>query len=436
MSKPNLKHLPLTGLAWAALAIGASAQGKVWVVDLLNLPGADFTDVQPAVDASAHGDVILIRGRAGRTYGAFQVAGKSLTIAGEPDTSGPFLSINYPLVEQVWIRNLSGGQAVLLRGIVANTSDTTSLTVTDCEGDVLIESSLLQRVESPLHQQPPVPPALSVDRSSSVTVVHTSVTGKDGFVGNDSGAGMQLLSSNVFLQEVQVSGGRGRRANLSSPGAPARAGSAGLIVDGGTLFAAGSMLSGGSGGLGLEDALMNCLPSADGGTGLLVGDLFGAPRVVVLDTALRGGSGGSAPGINCAAGAKGADLEARGAGVARIPIEARSFLAPSPTREGESLYLRFQGRPGDSVFLLGGKLAKPQLDPGFDGALHLNPIDGVRRLGPLPASGLLELALPIGELGLGVEAVTVVLQAVFFSPLDARSVTANPSAVLFLDRAF
>jgi len=52
----------------------------VWVVDDNGGPGVDFTDIQPAIDAAADGDVLDVR--AG-TYTHFTLSGKGLRILGE-----------------------------------------------------------------------------------------------------------------------------------------------------------------------------------------------------------------------------------------------------------------------------------------------------------------------------------------------------------------
>jgi hypothetical protein len=63
----------------AALAPALTAQGRVWVVDDGPL-AADFSALQPAVDAAAEGDILLVMPG---NYASFKITGKSLTVTAE-----------------------------------------------------------------------------------------------------------------------------------------------------------------------------------------------------------------------------------------------------------------------------------------------------------------------------------------------------------------
>ena len=91
-----------------ALTIGSasalSAQ-SVWTVD--DSGGADFTDLQAAVDAASSGDVLLV---AAGVYGNVAVLGKGLTILGDGAA---------PSVRQLVARDLPSGEELVL--ILPNT---------------------------------------------------------------------------------------------------------------------------------------------------------------------------------------------------------------------------------------------------------------------------------------------------------------------------
>ena len=59
------------------LASAMSAQGTVWTVDFDG--SGDFDEIQPAVDAAADGDVILV---APGGYAPFRISGKGLRVHG------------------------------------------------------------------------------------------------------------------------------------------------------------------------------------------------------------------------------------------------------------------------------------------------------------------------------------------------------------------
>jgi hypothetical protein len=90
-----------------ALAAPALAQGQLWVVDDGGGAGVDFTDVQPAVDAAAEGDTILIRPG---NYTWVTIDAKSLVLIGEIATGTAY-------VDSLTVRNLAADQAVALRGL-------------------------------------------------------------------------------------------------------------------------------------------------------------------------------------------------------------------------------------------------------------------------------------------------------------------------------
>lgn len=95
-----------------ALACAASLPAqRLWVVDLLNRPGTDFTDLQVAVDAAAPGDVLSLRYvdpvAHNVAYSAPTITGKGITIVGDP--------VRRPEIHAVvTIRNIPAGQSVVL----------------------------------------------------------------------------------------------------------------------------------------------------------------------------------------------------------------------------------------------------------------------------------------------------------------------------------
>ena len=124
----------LLAVATTAFASPAHA-GKLWIVSDRACPLVHFSEIQPAVDAAADGDVILVRGRTSGEYDRVQIDGKSLAIVADPRTgisTGP-----------ITIRNLAANQWVVLQGYEENPdADTRSnaLRVFDCDGSVSVEN--------------------------------------------------------------------------------------------------------------------------------------------------------------------------------------------------------------------------------------------------------------------------------------------------------
>jgi len=439
----------LTSVLCVALAftLPLSAQGKVWVVDALNLAGADFTDIQPAVDAAADGDVILVRGRLGEVYGGAVISGRTLTIAGDIDTSTPFpVQIN-PVTGPIWVQSLLPGQRLTLRGLAIRDANPlapafqSNLTVTSCIGSVYVEEVSMTRGVATALGGAPTPPALLVTNTSDMTVVHGAGFGSRGTQGAIGGQAGLIFSSSVILHHVQLQGGSGSPVSGPQPGiiVQAQPGGEGLRIVGADVLSIGSTIRGGDGGRGVEDAAMNCYPSADGGTGAHVTfSAVNSASLTELDSSVQGGPGGGAPGVNCPAGAPGDDLFLAGTHTV-LPATAPEFITNSPVRETEDLTLLFRSTPGDFAFLSVGLLSSPAFDPvSFDGLLHILPPVIFRFMGTVPASGDFFRQFTINELGLGVEAINVDLQGIFFTPATTglRLTAANPSSVLMLDESF
>ncbi len=428
------------------LAPVSSAQGKVWVVDALNLPGANFLDIQPAVDAASDGDVILIRGRIGESYGGAIIANRSLTIAGQLDNSTPFPTQLPPVVGPIWIQNLGSNQRVTLRGLFIGDAIPSplpfqpNLTLTGCAGKVFVESVSMNRgLSTPTAV--PVAPSLNVANSSRVTIVHSSGTGSRGTAGAIGGQSAVLFNSIADLHYSQFLGGSGSPVSGDGAGVIQHAAPGGeaMLVLGSDVTAVASAFFGGSGGRGIEDAAMNCYPSADGGPGIVVG--FTAIKIGTLteiDSSLFGGMGGGAPGVNCPAGQDGEEIVIAGSHTV-LPADAVEFLTNSPVREGETLQVKVRGTPGAFTFIFVGALVDPVLDPlAFDGLVHISTPILRKFVGKIPGAGELTRQFVINELGIGTDAVNVDMQALTYSasPGGFRLSAANPSSVLLLDGSF
>ena len=117
-----------------------------------------------------------------------------------------------------------------------------------------------------------------------------------------------------------------------------------MRVFSGTLFAAGSTLSGGRGGNGvLQAGGPGCLVPANGGVGL---ELNGLLRR--LDTMIAGGSAGSA--VACGSASDGASMSVlAGGSVMDIPETLRSLEITSPVQGGDVLTISIHGAPGGLV---------------------------------------------------------------------------------------
>lgn len=434
--------VPLVLLLLGALAGDASAQGHVWVVD--GSGGADFTEIQPAVDAAAEGDVIYVRRVTPTPYASFQVVAKTLTLAAEPlPISGPLAGVPTLLEGTIEIRDLAPDQSLVLIGFDVRSpapvggQGQATLEISDCRGGVVIQNSIFTRKPGPggTVSLPPLAPAVRLIRAQAVLFVASLAQGQEAVEIGSSSPGLWVAASRAFLFDSTAEGGKGSSAYFApSSVVPATPGGDGLFLGEAALYSAGSRFIGGDGGRGIVDAAMNCFPSQDGGDGLVL--LGSGSKGTLVDSSMAGGIGGVAPpGTPCAAGTDGKDLDAVKAQIRLFTGRQRRLIVDALVREGHDLLLRFEGVPGEEVLLAQGTL-DTQASTELAAPFLLKTVTS-RRMGTIPASGILERRIPIGDLGAGVEAVPLLLQAVFVAfPTGGGVTPSNPAAVLLLDDSF
>src|SRR5262245_20334465 len=103
-------HANLVTFASAILlATGASAQ-SVFVVASVPGPGVFSTDIQPAVDAAADGDVVLVKAGA---YSGFTINAKGVSVVADAGASVVANGL-------VFVSSLSASQNVLLQRLVVH----------------------------------------------------------------------------------------------------------------------------------------------------------------------------------------------------------------------------------------------------------------------------------------------------------------------------
>ncbi|MFO1077037.1 MAG: hypothetical protein U1E73_04840 [Planctomycetota bacterium] len=115
------------------LATAAAAQAT-WVVDIANGPGANFTQIQPAITAAAPGDRILVRSGSYDTF----VLGKPLSILGigTPLVSGYTAASPIPAVT-----GLPAGTQVSITNLrfPLSSANPIALSIANCQGAVVLD---------------------------------------------------------------------------------------------------------------------------------------------------------------------------------------------------------------------------------------------------------------------------------------------------------
>lgn len=429
-SRSTANHV-LAGLT--ALCIAApSAESGVLTVDSQGTPGT-FPDIQGAVQAATPGDIVLVRGG---NYAGFQIS-KSITVTAD---------MNHVVrVESSAVSNLGPSDQVLISGLrfVLSHSDfitRPSLELRNNQGSVVLQRVL---IEAPDDDFATHSVGLFIEDSDAVTVTQSLVFGSEGsqgfagpgpFLEHDA---IHTEQSNVALYDTFALGGEGAKGNfnllLPDTFLPPTRGGHGVLVRGGTLFAAGCFFGGGRGGDGdISLVHLSCISGKEGGDGLRV-ENQGTART--LDLTLAGGAGGASGGDLCHAGDSGDPLTVVGGQAAPITGTLPELFFESPVRESNPFFLVLEGEPGSAAVVLLSPQTGHSFVAPFGGVLVTGPAPIAIFPGSLPASGQSLITSPVPELGPGVDGVVITFQAVM-APIAGPPRLSSPSWAIALDAAF
>jgi hypothetical protein len=426
------------GIVALALAPAAAAQGQVWVVDAASGPGSDFTAVQPAVDAAAGGDAILVR--AG-SYPAFSIAAKALTLTAE---QGDIVTVEGGIA----IHDLSAGQHVVLRGIDAvGPAGGYALDLRSTSGTLWIEDGSFAGANDAYLA---VNHAASAEDCAAVVLARCTFAGGSGhsvpvLVG-DGGSGLLATRSSVAAYECLFAGGGGGDSGHDSDD-PGGDGGHGVWQRGGFLYLSASACEGADGGFGGEDydgflgCCFSCSSGGAGGSGLLLAPdpaAPGTPAFAVRQSGtFTGGQGGPEDG-RCDpeyAGPAGEPITIESGSVGALGASPTSLVATSPVRELQTTTLRFHGGAGDLAFALVSAVPEFAYLAGFQGVLAAIP-GVVISAGAVPAGGTLLVPVQVPLLAPGLESVQLFAQGAFFRPATAEILLGAPSALWILHQVF
>jgi len=427
-----MNAVTLHALGLGLLALSSQAQGTVWVVDSAAGPGFDFTNIQPAVDAAADGDTVLVRAGA---YSGFTASSRSLSVVADTLPTGSSIAIS----GQIRVQFLAANQEFTLRGCdVSGPGGTYEawLLVDGCTGSVWIENCTFSSDSLTSGTQR----AVLARNSEAITFQGCTMTGSSPFgsffggAPGPGGEGLTVDSSNVSIFNSIVTGGSGSSAmDWSNPSYP---GGTGMVVLNGsgaprTIWLSGCSVSGGSGGFGAF-ILGICLNPEGGGDGLwMTGSAVGT-SLFYLETSFAGGSGGRPDNTYCggSSGPNGRAVRQGGGSVQAVDGIAHRTIIDSPVREGGLIHVDLTGNAGELALLLYSRSHTPIPLLAYSGTLLTGLPVFVLTVGTIPASGSLSLDVPLGDLGPGIEALGFFTQGAFIDPLGSASLGAGSAATL------
>ena len=396
------------GTALVAVAPVLSAQ-QVLAVAPAPGSGVFSTQIQPAVDAAAEGDIVLVKPG---LYSGFDVNAKSLTVIADGSVR---------LSSAIRIMNLTAKQRCLVQGFSAHPAfmqATPALQLNRNDGPVWITGCTLTGGNA--FARTPATDGVSATHCASVTLLRCTVTGGTG--GDNvpfslSGSvGLRAFDSILFLFDTVCAGGVGLTGNR-----PTRGG-AGAKFDGGTVFASGTTMQGGRGGS--SSSSSSLAAGGAGGVGCICNSVM-----TVLGCSFVGGAGGSGQPV----GPQGAPKDGSGM-MAAWSGTARHFECESPVREQQTVTLRAGGLPGEQVGVLyTSQPSAGDLMPSYLGAaaVSIAHVEGLS-LGTIGSGGSASFPVSVPLLPPTTHGTTVYLQAVFFDAPLTYAVLGPPSACVVL----
>ena len=256
--------------ACLAPALAATPQGKIWTV---GASGADFTQIQPAVDAAADGDLILVKPG---SYVQFAINERSLTVFAKQPGS-------VSIAGAVRIMNLAPGHRVTLMNVSASANEEHALRLALNQGAVRIRGGSWTGMNvgaAALRNE-----AVRATQCADVVLSGCTLQGGGGLFASqhEGGAGLFARESTIALYDCTVKGGLGAWGASGSNGKAGSRGGAGARIEGGFLFASNGSFTGGPGGNGGDSSFLN--PAGNGGAGGNGLEVFGAPELGLAEPA-------------------------------------------------------------------------------------------------------------------------------------------------------
>ncbi len=421
---------PFLALLAAALAVPLqpAAGAEVRVVAPSGTP---YATIQAAVDASADGDVVLVR--AG-SYAAFHLVAKSVCVVAEQNAT-------VSIAGAIRVRNCSS--TVVLAGLDGTGGtggvpfERNALAASDNAGALRVQNCFL--FGSPTGPACDLRHGALVQDCPNVAIANSVLRGADAGVPFDQGSrGLLALRSSLAIHDATLLGGRGACVAI---GYTAGDGGDGLRADQSDVFVARSEAHGGDGNN------HTCVDGGNGGNGIEA--LGAAARVDFRQCTLTGGSGAPGnsppacpcPGFLCCVicfleGNPGSPWRASGgAQVTPLGGVARALTGPDVAREGTAVPLNCVGEPGDLVGLWIARAPAFVPSPAQHGVRLVAPAGVPSRLlilGSVPGSGVLQATLQLPDLPAGQQGDVWHLQSLHRAA-DGSSWMGGPLALVVLD---
>lgn len=350
-----------------------------------------YGSIQEAVNKARDGDVVLVRADFGSPHPVV-IADKSLVLISEAAPSA---------VLSILVRDLDAEGSFALRGFRAR------LELRDCAGPILIEDCIL----------------------GTTTITNCAEVGFSRVVASQVGSlspTVSVTDSTLFAYDTELTGTHGSDAYIDDSTCDsgcsqrqAYPGTDALALTSSQAYLFRSTLQGGDGGYGAIysgfcDSCDSFFPDAPGGSGL---ELTADSAVVHLECVFLAGRNASGA--------------VHGTGtLSALGAEACDYTAAAPVGASSPALVTFTGKPGNSVFLTYADRLEPGYLPSRSGYSVVDPASPTVFVGLLPASGVLQAALPLDLLEGRQRAGLLFTQAKLYDPQSDTATLGAPSVLV------
>ncbi len=404
------------------LAPATATAQSAWTVDSVH-PGADFTDIQSAVDAAAPGDLILVKPG---LYSEFTMSGKGVDVVAD----GNPVRVIGPIV----IEDLPGDEAATLRGLKVPYSTSavpfaSALEVSNCVGPVWVED-LRTNFATPPTPFTHVNSGVYVTSCASVLFIRCTLRGGFESLAGVTEEALLVANSTASIYGSDLTGGNaGKDDTIFNYD-----GATGLYAFNSTVSSFDSTIRGGDGLDGIPSAIFcQSCAGGDGGTGL---ESDGSSVLVQAGAIFAGNAGaGSSCAISCVAGDPGVRTAVTNGGTATevVTPTARSMRTTSPVRENALVSSTLIGVPGDAMVLVSSPVQVPVVTlPNVVGTPAVGTPFSTFFLGQMGPTGQKISSGVLPDLGPGFDFVSFYLQTVFLGT-DGTLTAGAPSVLHVVD---
>jgi len=327
-----------------AIFLAAAAPCLADVLDVGG-PSPDYNQISQAVVAGADGDVIRIwPGK----YKSFTINDKSLTLVSAQQSG------TIEVEGTIRIRNLSAGRSAVLSGVSGSGVEGSALILSDCQGSVRVREGTFHGADDNTGEWNEPYSGIRVDNCQDVELVFCTVYGGNllywGYGYGVSGAVVSDSNLSAFSSSFHGSSG----LTEYDPGASGGDGGSGISAWGtGQAFLSGCTLVGGDGSDADYDPDFWSGSYGSGGNGGW--GYKGNMPASFQDMTFQPGEGGwGVPSGSDGLDASGGDF---------LPGKRRTLRTTGLASDDGPIAVRFDGAPGDRVFLLTSAAPGYRFDP-------------------------------------------------------------------------